>query len=133
MQLGPAPARGAAAVSSYGGEATLKLPGTIVLVTLFFVSFVLYYYINWKYLSELWLLQEQEPHVNSDRGDGTDRPARRLRSAVPVFKPRIGLEIMLAGSRGWRPRGRCRPGREADPRAGRVDLRRGELGWRPHH
>ena len=47
---------GAAAVSGYGGEATLKLPGTIVLVTLFFVSFVLYYYINWKYLSEVWPL-----------------------------------------------------------------------------
>ena len=32
-----------------------KLPGTIVLVTLFFICFVLYYFVNWKYLSELWL------------------------------------------------------------------------------
>jgi len=46
---------GGAAVSHYGSEGTIKLPGTIVLVGIFFVSFVLYYFINWKYLSELWL------------------------------------------------------------------------------
>ncbi len=34
-----------------------KLPGTVVLITIFFVSFVLYYFINWKYLSELWLFR----------------------------------------------------------------------------
>ncbi len=43
-------------VSSYGGEATLKLPGTVTLVTIFFVSFVLYFFVNWKYLSEVWPL-----------------------------------------------------------------------------
>ena len=48
---------GAAAVSHYGGEGTLKLPGTIILVAIFFVSFVLYYFVNWKYLSELWLFR----------------------------------------------------------------------------
>ncbi|MEJ1161744.1 cbb3-type cytochrome c oxidase subunit I [Prosthecomicrobium sp. N25] len=48
---------GAAAASHYGSEATAKLPGTIILVTIFFVSFVLYYFINWKYLSELWLFR----------------------------------------------------------------------------
>ncbi len=48
---------GGAAVASYGGEATLKLPGTAILVTVFFVSFVLYYFINWKYLSEVWPLR----------------------------------------------------------------------------
>ncbi len=48
---------GGAAVSQYGGNFTPKLYGTIVLVTIFFVSFVLYYLINWKYLSELWLLK----------------------------------------------------------------------------
>jgi cytochrome c oxidase subunit 1 len=48
---------GGAAVSHYGGHATVKLPGTIVLVAIFFVSFVLYYFINWKYLSELWLFR----------------------------------------------------------------------------
>jgi cytochrome c oxidase subunit I len=47
---------GGAAVSSYGGEGTLKLPGTVALVTIFFVSFVLYFFVNWKYLSEVWPL-----------------------------------------------------------------------------
>jgi cytochrome c oxidase subunit I len=47
---------GAVAVSSYGSERTIKLPGTITLVGVFFVAFVLYYYVNWKYLSELWPL-----------------------------------------------------------------------------
>ncbi|MBM3565842.1 MAG: cytochrome C oxidase subunit I [Alphaproteobacteria bacterium] len=48
---------GGAAVSQYGGEATLKLPGTAILVTVFFVSFVLYWFVNWKYLSEVWPLR----------------------------------------------------------------------------
>lgn len=47
---------GGEAVSSYGGEGTLKLPGTVTLVTIFFVSFVLYFFVNWKYLSEVWPL-----------------------------------------------------------------------------
>lgn len=44
-------------VAQYGGHATVKLPGTVVLVSIFFVSFVLYYFVNWKYLSELWLFR----------------------------------------------------------------------------
>ena len=48
---------GGAAASHYGSHGTVKLPGTIVLVALFFVAFVLYYFINWKYLSELWLFR----------------------------------------------------------------------------
>jgi cytochrome c oxidase subunit 1 len=48
---------GGAAVSHYGSYFAVKLPGTIVLVAIFFVSFVLYYFINWKYLSELWLFR----------------------------------------------------------------------------
>jgi len=48
---------GAAVVSKYGSEGTIKLPGTIVLVTIFFLSFVLYYFVNWKYLSDLWLFR----------------------------------------------------------------------------
>ena len=48
---------GGAAVSHYGSAHTVKLPGTIILVALFFVCFVLYYFINWKYLSELWLFR----------------------------------------------------------------------------
>lgn len=47
----------AATVAEYGSHATVKLPGTIILVTIFFVSFVLYYFVNWKYLSELWLMR----------------------------------------------------------------------------
>nr|WP_306264511.1 cbb3-type cytochrome c oxidase subunit I [Pararhizobium sp. IMCC3301] len=46
---------GAQAVSEYGSERSLKLPGTIMLVTIFFAVFVLYYFVNWKYLSALWL------------------------------------------------------------------------------
>ncbi|HLX15275.1 MAG TPA: cbb3-type cytochrome c oxidase subunit I [Bradyrhizobium sp.] len=48
---------GTAAASHYGSEVHPKLPGTIILVTIFFVCFVLYYFINWKYLSELWLFR----------------------------------------------------------------------------
>jgi cytochrome c oxidase subunit 1 len=45
----------------HGGAQTAiahpSLRGTTVLIVLFFVSFVLYYFINWKYLSELWLFR----------------------------------------------------------------------------
>jgi len=46
----------AGAVGQYGSAGTLKLPGTIILVSVFFVAFVLYYYVNWKYLAQLWPL-----------------------------------------------------------------------------
>jgi cytochrome c oxidase subunit 1 len=45
-----------AAVSHYGSSETLKIPGTVFLVSIFFVAFVLYYFVNWKYLSEIWPL-----------------------------------------------------------------------------
>ena len=45
-----------AAVSHYGSSETLKIPGTAFLVGIFFVVFVLYYFVNWKYLSEVWPL-----------------------------------------------------------------------------
>jgi cytochrome c oxidase subunit 1 len=48
---------GGAVASHYGSHHGPKLTGTAVLVAIFFVSFVLYYFINWKYLSELWLLR----------------------------------------------------------------------------
>jgi len=44
------------AISTYGEEGTLKLPGTITLVAVFFAAFVLYYFVNWKYLSNVWPL-----------------------------------------------------------------------------
>jgi cytochrome c oxidase subunit 1 len=53
----PLHAGGAAAASHYGSRFTVKLPGTILLIAVFFTSFVLYYFINWKYLSELWLFR----------------------------------------------------------------------------
>lgn len=53
----PMHAGGGAAVSQYGSHFTPKLYGTMVLVFIFFVSFALYYFVNWKYLSELWQLQ----------------------------------------------------------------------------
>ncbi len=46
----------AAAVGSYGSSETLKIPGTAMLVGIFFIAFVLYYFVNWKYLSEVWPL-----------------------------------------------------------------------------
>lgn len=46
---------GAQAVSEYGSEGSLKIPGTVMLVTIFFFTFILYYFVNWKYLSDLWL------------------------------------------------------------------------------
>ena len=52
----PAPVPEAAAVASYGRAGTLYVPGTYILVSVFFVAFVLYYFVNWKYLSEIWPL-----------------------------------------------------------------------------
>jgi cytochrome c oxidase subunit 1 len=51
----PAPAR--PAVAQYGSAGTIYLPGTLVLVGIFFASFILYYYVNWKYLAQLWPLR----------------------------------------------------------------------------
>jgi cytochrome c oxidase subunit 1 len=41
-------------VASYGSAHTLRIPGTILLVCVFFTAFVLYYFVNWKYLSDIW-------------------------------------------------------------------------------
>jgi cytochrome c oxidase subunit 1 len=49
--------RDAVSVAEYGSHGTLRLPGTIILVGIFFAAFVLYYFVNWKYLSELWLFR----------------------------------------------------------------------------
>ena len=53
----PLHAGGAAAASHYGDEDHPKLTGTAILVTIFFVCFVLYYFVNWKYLADLWLFR----------------------------------------------------------------------------
>jgi len=58
VQLGPVSGRAsAAAVAGYGNAGTLRIPGTVVLVGVFFVAFVLYYFVNWKYLAEVWPLR----------------------------------------------------------------------------
>jgi cytochrome c oxidase subunit 1 len=36
------------------GGSAYAIPGTIVLAMIFFVSFALYYFINWKYLAQTW-------------------------------------------------------------------------------
>jgi cytochrome c oxidase subunit 1 len=48
----PAPA--APAVASYGDAGTFSVPGTFVLALLFLTVFVLYYFVNWKYLASTW-------------------------------------------------------------------------------
>jgi cytochrome c oxidase subunit 1 len=56
--LGPMPRQVVRdAVAKHGDAGTWHLPGTYTLVAVFFVAFVLYYFINWKYLSELWPMQ----------------------------------------------------------------------------
>ena len=47
---------GGGAVAHHGSETDHRLPGTVVLVTFFFAAFVLYYFVNWKYLSNVWSL-----------------------------------------------------------------------------
>ncbi len=53
----PAAEPPAAAVGEYGSATHRAIPGTVVLVMVFFTAFVLYYFINWKYLSEVWPLR----------------------------------------------------------------------------
>ena len=52
-----APPEDAKTVGEYGSEAHPAIPGTIALVAVFFTSFVLYYFVNWKYLAEVWPLR----------------------------------------------------------------------------
>jgi len=49
--------KSAAVVGQYGSAGTLAIPGTVVLVAVFFTAFVLYYFVNWKYLAEVWPLR----------------------------------------------------------------------------
>jgi cytochrome c oxidase subunit 1 len=45
------------AVITGHGSAGMIAPGTFVLAMVFLVSFVLYYFINWKYLATVWPLK----------------------------------------------------------------------------
>jgi cytochrome c oxidase subunit 1 len=54
----PAPQPVAAAITGHGniGIAGFVAPGTFTLALVFLVAFVLYYFVNWKYLSTVWPL-----------------------------------------------------------------------------
>ena len=45
-----------AAIAGHG-SAGMVAPGTFVLAMVFLTSFVLYYFVNWKYLSTVWPLK----------------------------------------------------------------------------
>jgi cytochrome c oxidase subunit I len=47
----------ATVAAQYGSEEHPAIPGTLVLVAVFFTTFVLYYFVNWKYLAEVWPLR----------------------------------------------------------------------------
>ena len=50
----PIPRTAPTIVAQTYGSAGFAAPGTFVLASVFLVSFVLYYFINWKYLSQVW-------------------------------------------------------------------------------
>jgi len=57
--VAPAPQPVAVAITAHGtniGTAGFVAPGTFVLAMVFLISFVLYYFVNWKYLSTVWPL-----------------------------------------------------------------------------
>lgn len=59
VEVGAPPAPAAAVVGRYGSAegGVHAIPGTVVLVAVFFTAFVLYYFVNWKYLAEVWPLR----------------------------------------------------------------------------
>ena len=50
----PIPPTAPTIVAQSYGSAGFAAPGTFVLALVFLTAFVLYYFINWKYLSNLW-------------------------------------------------------------------------------
>ena len=46
----------ASALTAHGEAAGFAAPGTFVFAMVFLTAFVLYYFVNWKYLSEIWPL-----------------------------------------------------------------------------
>ena len=59
MASRPAPQPVAVAITSHGsniGTAGFVAPGTFSLAMVFLIAFVLYYFVNWKYLSTVWPL-----------------------------------------------------------------------------
>jgi cytochrome c oxidase subunit 1 len=57
--VAPSPQPVVAAITAHGtniGTAGFIAPGTFLLAIVFLVAFVLYYFVNWKYLSTVWPL-----------------------------------------------------------------------------
>ncbi len=57
--IAPAPQPVAVAITAHGsniGAAGFVAPGTFALASVFLVAFILYYFVNWKYLSTVWPL-----------------------------------------------------------------------------
>ena len=50
------PPAGAPVIASHG-SAGMIAPGTFTLALVFLTAFVLYYFVNWKYLSTVWPLK----------------------------------------------------------------------------
>jgi cytochrome c oxidase subunit 1 len=59
--VAPAPQIGGAVAAGHGhgniGAGGMVAPGTFVLALVFLASFILYYFVNWKYLSQVWPLK----------------------------------------------------------------------------
>jgi cytochrome c oxidase subunit 1 len=55
--VAPAVARAGGPVIAGHGSAGMVAPGTFVLALVFLTSFILYYFVNWKYLSTVWPLK----------------------------------------------------------------------------
>jgi cytochrome c oxidase subunit 1 len=59
--VAPAPQVGGAVAAGHGhgniGAGGMVAPGTFVLALVFLASFILYYFVNWKYLSQVWPLR----------------------------------------------------------------------------
>ncbi|MCB2099282.1 MAG: cbb3-type cytochrome c oxidase subunit I [Rhodobacterales bacterium] len=41
-------------VAAHGSAGTMAVPGTFVLALIFLTAFILYYFVNWKYLASVW-------------------------------------------------------------------------------
>lgn len=52
----PAKAPQPSAATAHGDAGTMEVPGTFTLALIFLVTFVLYYFVNWKYLADVWQL-----------------------------------------------------------------------------
>ena len=52
--LTPIPPAAPTVVAQSYGSAGFAAPGTFALAMVFLTAFILYYFINWKYLSQLW-------------------------------------------------------------------------------